>query len=329
MTAYETLRIIRGLPRPEERTPCALAIGNFDGTHLGHQALFQTVVSEARARGLLPSVLTFEPHPREFFGDTSIRRISTLRDRYRTILACGIERICVLPFNKALAELSPREFAEKILVDGLDAKWVAVGKNFYFGFKGMGSGDTLERLGKELHFDVHLQPLFSIDGQIACSSRIREALALGDLKTATQLLGHPYCITGRVVHGAQLGRKLGFPTLNIDILPPGSVSKPALQGVFAVAIRNLDESGKTYGGVASLGVKPTVTADARWLLEVNVFDWTGNAYGKMVEITFLEKLRDEKKFDNLAALKEAISQDALCARNLFSQASYNQLFTVN
>lgn len=316
MRVPEAFRIVRGLPRPEERSPSAIAIGNFDGLHLGHASLLKSVVKEAKARRLTPTALTFEPHPREFFKDSSVRLISTLRDRCLDILRCGIERICILPFDETLANLEPEAFAKEILIEGLDARWVGVGENFTFGAMGKGTPETLNALGKDLGFEVLTQPLLKIEGHTVCSSRIRDALEEGDLKTTALLFGHPYQITGRVVHGSELGRTLGFPTLNIDILPPGSISKPALRGVYAVRVKGVDQKGKEYGGVASLGVKPTVTSEARWLLEVNVFDWTGDAYGKMVEVTFVEKLRDEKKFAGLDQLKAAIANDANKAREL-------------
>jgi len=319
MTKSNAIKVVRGLL--SEVQACALAIGNFDGVHLGHQALLRRLVEVAKARGLLPAVLTFEPHPREYFGDRSIRRISTLRDRYRAILSCGIERIYVMPFNEALASLTPERFAKEILVKGLDARWVTVGKNFFFGARGEGSTETLETLGKRLGFEVFPQTLLLEDGMTVSSSRVREAMLKGDLTTVEALLGRPYSITGRIVHGAKLGRTLGFPTLNIDILPPGSLATPALRGVFATRITGLEES--TLSGVSSLGVKPTVTSDARWLLETHVFDWTGNAYGKMVTVEFVAKLRDEKRFNGLEQLKDAIANDARRAREILLSSPAN------
>ena len=318
MRDYETFRIIRGLPKPEERVASALAIGNFDGLHLGHAALLKHVSQIAREKRLVPTALTFEPHPREFFKDSSVRLISTLRDRCIAILRCGIKRIHILPFDAALAGLSPETFARKILLEGLNAQTVGVGENFTFGAKGAGTPEVLTELGQKLGFEVLTEPLLTIGNETVSSTRIRDALESGDLRTTELLFGHPYQITGRVVHGSELGRTLGFPTLNIDILPPGSISKPALRGVFAVMVSGVEESGKTFAGVASLGVKPTVTSEARWLLEVNVFDWSGNAYGRMVKVTFVQKLRDEKKFSGLTELKDAIARDALSARNILS-----------
>ena len=316
MTISDFVQVVRGLPKPSEKVPCVLAVGNFDGVHLGHQTLLRTVADKAHKEHLLAAVLTFEPHPSEFFAGRSVARISTLRDRYRDILACGIERIYVIPFNRALSELTPEAFARKILMQGLNARLVYVGENFRFGAGAVGTVKTLCDLGKTLGFCVHAADLLSSGHQVVSSSRLRQALSEGDMEQAATLLGHPYRITGRVIHGAMLGRALGFPTLNIDILPPGSTSKPALRGVYAVRVRGIDAENHVFSGVASLGVKPTVTRAARYLLEVNVFDWSGDAYGKIVEITFVKKLRDEKKFSSLDELKQAISHDASQARRL-------------
>lgn len=316
MTVSDFVQVVRGLPKPCEKVPCVLAVGNFDGVHLGHQALLRAVAAKAQHEHVLAAALTFEPHPSEFFTGRSVARVSTLRDRYRDILACGIERIYVLPFNRALSALTPDEFARKVLMDGLNARAVYVGENFTFGAKAAGTPKTLCTLGQTLGFAVHVAPLLTQSGQVVSSSGLRHALSDGDLGQAAFLLGHPYRITGRVIHGAMLGRLLGFPTLNIDILPPGSTSKPALRGVYAVYVRGIDPENRLFSGVASLGIKPTVTRAARYLLEVNVFDWTGDAYGKIVEVTFVKKLRDEKKFSSLEELKDAISRDALSAKSL-------------
>ena len=318
MTHSDFVQVVRGLPKPDKIVPCVLAVGNFDGVHLGHQALLRTVAQTAAKQHLLAAVLTFEPHPKEFFADRPVYRISTLRDRYRDILACGIERIYVLPFNRSLSALSPEEFARRILAKGLNARVIYVGKNFTFGAKAAGNAKTLKDLGRTLGFTVHAENLISRLGTTVSSSRVRQALSSGFLQEVSSLLGHPYRITGRVVHGAKLGRALGFPTLNIDLLPPGSTSKPALRGVYAVRIRGLNNQNTVFSGVASLGVKPTVTRDARYLLEVHVFDWSGDAYGKIVEVTFIQKLRDEKKFSSLEELRNAISNDAKAARRLLA-----------
>lgn len=310
------MKVFRGCPNPLLRLPTALAIGNFDGVHLGHQALLQQVVQAANARGLVPSVMTFEPHPREVLGPGSEHtRLSTLYDKVLRILETGIQRIYVMPFHKSLSGLSPEAFARTVLVDGLDTHWVTVGENFRFGDKGAGRVSDLERLGRELNFETYIAPLLTHDGERVSSTRVRRALAENDFYEARLMLGRNYSMTGRVIHGRALGRKLGFPTLNIAPIPVWSDARPAVSGVFAVRVKGLSPT-IVYNGVASLGVKPTICSDRRYLLETNVFDWTGDAYGRVVEIEFIERLRSEKKFSGIDELKAAINADALNARRL-------------
>lgn len=310
------MHVFRGLPSPLQRRPSAVAIGNFDGVHLGHQALLEYVKEAAQARGLVPSVVTFEPHPKDFFGrGGEVARISTLYDKVNAILGTGIERIYILPFNSRLACMPAETFVRDVLLKGLDACWMSVGKDFRFGGDRAGSVELLEELSRTLPYELYVSPTFYHKEARVSSSRIREALAVGDLYEAALMLGRPYSMTGRVIHGAALGRTLGFPTLNVAMLPPGSKAVCALHGVFAVRVKGLD--GETvFGGAASLGYKPTVASDRRWLLETFVFNYSGNAYGRIVEIEFVQKLRDEKKFSGLEELKDAINRDAETARRL-------------
>lgn len=314
------MRVIRGLPSLANRCDCAAAIGNFDGVHRGHQALLAEVTEAARARSLTPAVITFEPHPREFFGRDVLPRICTLRDKLIRIFECGIERVYVLPFNAAMANLSPAEFARCVLSERLGCRWVSVGENFSFGAGNAGTSETLAELGCHYRYETFITPLLFHGAERISSSRIRAALALGDLAEAVNMLGHPLAVTGRVVHGAALGRSLGFPTLNLFVMPPGSHAAPALKGVFAVRIHGLNPLGGTYAGVASLGVKPTVASDGRWLLETNVFNWSGDAYGRVVSVEFVQRLRDEKKFDSLEALTHQIALDSRQAREIFGMS---------
>ena len=310
-------RIIRGLPSEQNRVDCAAAIGNFDGVHRGHQALLTEVCASARARSLVPAVITFEPHPKDFFAGSHLTRICTLRDKLEAILACGIERIYVLPFDNAMAQLTPAEFAHDVLSAGLACHWVTVGENFAFGAGNCGTFDTLSELGKHYHFETYATPILHHGATRISSSRIRAALEMGNLAEVNLMLGRRLALTGRVVHGAALGRTIGYPTLNLFAVPPGSPSEPAVKGVFAVKVSGLDNFGGVFPGVASLGVKPTVTDEKRWLLETHIFNWKGNAYGKLVRVEFIEKLRDEKKFESLAALTAQINADAQHARTLF------------
>ena len=296
------------------RRPSAVAIGNFDGMHAGHRALIAATAQAAAERGLLAAALTFEPHPRERLGGTPPARISTLGDKVEELLKAGAERVHLMNFSPALAALSPEAFAREVLVDGLHAKWVAAGEDFRFGRGREGDIETLARLGEKLGFEVHASPIVGYYGRKVSSTRIREALSRGDLFEAGQLLGRRYSMCGRVIHGATLGRTLGSPTLNLAPIPPGSRAEPALRGVFAVLVEGLGPA--PLPGVASLGQKPTVASDRRWLLETHVFDWSGNAYGRRVRVYFVEKIRDEKKFSGLEELKAAIQCDALRARRI-------------
>lgn len=309
------MQIIRGLPGPSHKRPCAVAIGNFDGVHLGHQRLLRAVTKEAHARGLASAVVTFEPHPRELFGKEPFARISTLRDKMIAIAGCGIDAVYIMPFHKRFAALSPEAFARNILSEGISCRWVTVGDNFHFGADGSGDFADLKRLGETFGFEALATPLLYQSAERVSSSCIREAMALGNLNEAQTMLGRPYRVTGRVIHGAALGRTLGFPTLNVAMLPPGSKAVCALHGVFAVRVKGLD-GDTVFGGAASLGYKPTVASDRRWLLETFVFNYSGNAYGRIVEIEFVQKLRDEKKFSGLDELKAAIQRDAEAARHL-------------
>ena len=300
------MHVFRGLPSPLQRRPSAVAIGNFDGVHLGHQALLEYVKKAAQARGLVPSVVTFEPHPKDFFGrGGEVARISTLYDKVNAILGTGIERIYILPFNSRLACMPAETFVRDVLLKGLDACWMS---------DRAGSVELLEELSRTLPYELYVSPTFYHKEARVSSSRIREALAVGDLYEAALMLGRPYSMTGRVIHGAALGRTLGFPTLNMAPIPPGSHSRPAVTGVFAVRIHGLGQA--VQNGVASIGIKPTVATDGCWLLETHVFDWSGSAYGRIIKVEFVERLRGEKKFSGLDELKAAIESDADHARRI-------------
>lgn len=308
-------KVFRGLPSPEERLDCAVAIGNFDGVHRGHQALLHEVVEAAHARLLCPAVLTFEPHPREFFNpEDAPRRISSLHDKVEAIEACGIQRVYILRFNEHLASLSPCDFVKEILVDGLHARWVTVGENFRFGDKRASDIKLLEQLGKEFHFEVHPMPMLYHTHAPISSSRIRHALAEGDIPTANYMLGRPYMISGRVLHGKQLGHTLGFPTINQRILPPHSKAKPAIEGVYAVKAHGIGP--RPIEGVACVGRRPTVDDHGEYLLETHLFNFHGDLYDQDVKVEFFSKIRDEKKFGSLEELRAAIADDQLKAKQI-------------
>ncbi len=312
------MHVFRGCPRPSDRQPTALAIGNFDGVHLGHQALLRDVVEAARDRGLVASALTFEPHPREVLRGETHTRLSTLYDKVLRILATGIERVYILPFHASLHTLSPEAFVTDILKTRLDTRWLTVGEDFRFGAKGAGDVKRLHELCADIGCETYIAPDYMHNGVRISSSLIREALAQNDLFEAETMMGHPYTMTGRVIHGRALGRTLGFPTLNLAPIPPGSKARPATDGIFAVKVHGLTDG--PLPGVASLGVKPTITAEKRYLLETHLFDWAGDAYGRVVQVEFVKRLRGEKKFSGLEELTAAIANDARQARTILGLA---------
>ena len=313
------MKVFRGLPNAESRAPCALTIGNFDGVHRGHQALLAQVRAAAARLELDAAVMTFEPHPREFFahlaGDLSRAptRIANLRDKLQSLKDAGIDRVIVEHFNAHFAAMSPQDFVEKVLVQGLHTKWLMVGNDFCYGAKRAGNVALLIEAGKQYGFQVETIPTVMNQGTRISSSAVRSALTVGDFAHVDELLGHPYAISGHVVHGRKLGRSIGYPTLNLRV----AHKRPALSGVFVVQVHGLSE--QPLPGVASLGVRPTVDDSGRVLLETYVFDYAQECYGKVVRVEFLQKLRDEEKFDDLPALIAAIDNDVVRGRAFFAQ----------
>ena len=285
----------------------ALAIGSFDGVHLGHQALLARVREVAAGRGLAPAVLTFEPLPREFFSPaTAPPRISSLAERLDAIAGLGIEVACVQRFDARFAALAPEAFARR-LYEQHGCRHVTVGEDFRFGAKRAGDVDLLARLGRELGFEVEVLGRVDAGGERVSSTRVREALARGDFGLAGRLLGRRYAITGRVVHGAKRGRDLGFPTANVRLARP----KPALTGIFAVKCFGAATRG--LEGVASLGNNPAVTHGGPATLEAFLFEFSGSLYGRRLTIEFVKKLRDEAHFASLDELAAQIRRDCEAA----------------
>lgn len=314
-----SLRIYRYPPPPSQRAPCALTIGNFDGVHLGHQAILARVRQEARTRGLVPAVMTFEPHPREYFATLNRRpelaptRISGLRDKLQALAAAGIEQVVVERFDARLAEMSANAFIEDLLVAGLQTRWLLVGEDFRYGHKRSGDIDLLREAGLAHGFEVcTLADITDRQGHRISSSEVRTALAVGDLDRAAQLLGQPFHISGHVIHGQKLGRELGFPTMNLRVAPRCATRS----GIYVVRVVGLRD--RPLPAVASLGVRPTVEDRGRVLLEAHLLDESLDAYGKLVRVEFLHKLRDEEKFPDLPSLTAAIAQDAQNARAYFA-----------
>ena len=310
------MKVFRGLPNAAARAPCALTIGNFDGVHLGHQALLAHVRTAADRLGLEAAVMTFEPHPREFFarraGDLSKAppRIANLRDKLQSLDNNGIDRVIVEHFSEHFAALTPQEFTEKVLVEGLHVKWLMVGDDFCYGARRAGNVAMLHEAGRHYGFQVETLPTVMNGQTRISSSAVRAALAAGDFVHAEQLLGHPYAISGHVIHGQKLGRTLGFPTLNLRV-----PHRPALAGIFIVQVHGLADA--PLPAVASLGVRPTVDDSGRVLLEVHVFDFNQGCYGRQVRVEFLHKLRDEEKYVDLPTLTAAIERDSNMARAWF------------
>jgi riboflavin kinase/FMN adenylyltransferase len=313
------MRVFSGFHHPGIADACALTIGNFDGVHRGHQAMLALLRSEAQHRGLPSCVMTFEPHPRDYFAraagkpELAPARIATLRDKLSELERCGIDQVVVLRFDQALASLSPEAFIVDMLVRGLGARYILVGDDFRFGAKRAGDYAMLDAAGPAQGFDVARMKSYEVHGLRVSSSAVRQALADGDMAQAESLLGRSYSISGHVVHGRKLGRELGFRTLNLRF----AHAKSAAMGIYAVRTHGLGE--QPLDGVASLGVRPTVEDAGRVLLEVHCLDWPARlgaegAYGKLVRVELLHKLRDEARFDGLEALTAAIEQDVQDAR---------------
>jgi riboflavin kinase/FMN adenylyltransferase len=292
-----------------QRAPgrCALTIGNFDGVHRGHRALIERVTAKARELELVSCVLTFEPHPRELFDPKAApARLTRLRDKLDLIESAGVERVHVARFDRRFASLSPERFVGDVLVNGLATRWLLVGRDFRFGARRAGDFAALAAAGARHGFEVESMADVLFEGTRVSSSAVRAALAAGEFDAAERLLGHPYTISGRVAHGAKLGRSLGFPTANIVLRRP-----PPLSGIFVVEVDGLGP------GVASIGRRPTVNPVPLPLLEVHLFDWERDLYSEHLRVRFLKKLRDERKYDGLDALREAIAHDARQARDYF------------
>lgn len=296
-------------------TPHAVTIGNFDGLHLGHKAMLARLQDVARARGLPSCVLSFEPHPREFFAPAQApARLSSLREKAECLRRLGIDRLHVFRFDRAFSALTAETFVEQVVHRTLDARYVLVGDDFRYGAKRAGDFALLETMGTALGFDAEFLPTVEIAGERASSTGVRQALAAGDLDHAARLLGRPYSISGPVVHGDKLGRDIGFPTANIQL----KHNRPPLMGIFAVELAGLN--GAPLPGVASLGKRPTVkNPDAAPVLEVHLFDFDADIYGRRVRVDFLKKLRDEAKYPDLDTLVAQIRRDVDEAQTYLQQ----------
>ena len=330
------MKIFRGLRHPGIAPGCALTIGNFDGVHRGHQAMLALLRGEAAQRGVPSCVMTFEPHPRDYFAaaqgkpDLAPPRIATFRDKLAELARSGVDQTVVLPFNQALASQEAEQFIDQVLVAGLGVRYVLVGDDFRFGARRKGDYTMLDAAGQRLGFDVARMQSYEVHGLRVSSSAVREALAEGSMDEVEALLGRPYTISGHVVHGRKLGRALaesapgagdGFRTLNLRFSRRRHAWQPAASGIFVVRVHGLTD--EPLDGVANLGVRPTLDADdvnaGRVLLETHCLDWPASlagqeAYGKIIRVELLHKLHEERRYHSLAALTEGIARDLHDAR---------------
>jgi len=323
----KSMKVFRGFHHPEVASACAVTIGNFDGVHRGHQAMLALLRGEAQQRGVPSCVLTFEPHPRDYFAglykkpELAPARVGTLRDKLVDLAHCGVDQAVVLPFDARLAAQTPQAFVDQVLLQGLGARYVLVGDDFRFGAQRAGDYTFLDNAGQTQGFDVARMNSYEVHGLRVSSSAVRDALGEGRMQDTARLLGRPYCISGHVVHGRKLGRTLGFKTLNLRF----SHWKPAASGIFAVLVHGLSE--QPIQGVANLGVRPSLDPTdvngGRVLLETHCLDWPAHlgpegAYGKIIRVELLHKLHDELKYDGLESLTKGIRQDCDDARAWFA-----------
>jgi riboflavin kinase/FMN adenylyltransferase len=321
------MQIFRGFHHPGIAKACAVTIGNFDGVHRGHQAMLALLSNEARHRGVPSCVLTFEPHPRDYFAKAARKpelapaRIATLRDKLTELANCGVDQCVVLPFDARLSSQVPEAFIDNVLVKGLGARYVLVGDDFRFGARRAGDYAMLDAAGQARGFDVARMNSYEVRNLRVSSSAVREALGRGDMEAAAVLLGRPYSISGHVVHGRKLGRDLGFPTLNLRF----SHWKSAASGIFVVQVHGLADD--PVPGVANLGIRPSLDPNdangGRVLLETHCLAWPQRlglqgGYGKIIQVDLLHKLHDELKYDGLDSLRAGISRDCDEARAYFA-----------
>ncbi len=309
---------------------CVATIGDFDGVHSGHQHILTQLQEKARVFNLPSLVITFEPQPQEFFApEQSPARLTRFRDKAELIADCGIDRLLVIHFNHAFAQITADDFVEQILVAQLGIKYLLVGDDFQFGKDRSGNFDTLVNSGRQSGFEVENTPTFSMFGERVSSTRVRQALEAGELELTRALLKRPYWMSGHIQHGDKRGRTIGFPTANV----PLHRATPAVSGVFAVRLwgqelglcKTLIEGDGHKGkvgrqginSIANIGYRPTVDGK-KGLLEVHLFDFEGDLYGKLVHVDFLHKIREEMKFDSFEMLKQQILNDMVEAKNYFA-----------
>lgn len=308
------MRVVRGIPHSTHlEGGCVATIGNFDGVHLGHQMIINTLVEQGKRLGLPAVVVLFEPHPLEYFKATEApSRLTRLREKIAHLKTLPVAVVMLLRFGENLANLEPEDFVRKYLVNGLGMRLLVVGDDFRFGKQRRGNFQLLRSLGADYGFTVNDSSTLLNDGLRISSTAIRQALEAGDLEQAKRMLGRPYSVCGRVVHGDGRGRQLGFPTANIQLFR----KKAPVRGVFAVTAAGISE--QPVPGVANVGIRPTVGGEQRVILEVHLFDFDEDLYGKQMEIIFQQRIREERKFASFEQLTEQIGKDAQQARQLLA-----------
>ncbi len=307
------MEFIRGIYNlRESHRGCVATIGNFDGVHKGHQAILRQLAEKADEFDLPAVVILFEPQPREYFTpEQAPARLQSMREKLEVLNVLGVDRVLCLRFNRKFCSLTASEFCQKVLVDGLGVKHLVVGDDFRFGHDRCGDFEFLQRFGQAHGFSVEDTCTVEIDGQRVSSTRVREALEKSEFGKVAALLGRPYRIAGRVVHGEKIGRTIGVPTANIY---PDRVKTP-LHGVYAVTV---DGPGiQAAEAIANIGFRPTLNGQ-RLRLEVHLLDFSGDLYGSRLHVTFHHKIRNEQKFEGLDALKEQIARDINAARTFFA-----------
>lgn len=308
------MRLIRGTkylqPLPDG---CVLSIGNFDGVHLGHQAVIEKLAEQGRRLGMPVLLMVFEPQPLEFFlQDNAPSRLTRLREKIIHLARLPVDGVLIMRFDQQFADCDPERFIQEVLVDALQVKYLVVGDDFHFGKARRGNFALLREHGQRHGFQVEDTLSYQVAGQRVSSTMIRDALGQGNLAQAEQLLGRPYSVCGRVIHGEKRGRQLGFPTANIQMQRKNT----PIEGVFAVTMTGVDD--RVFAGVANVGVRPTVGNVSRVLLETHLFDFDREIYDHYVEVHFREKIRSERQFRSLDELKAQIARDVARARTILA-----------
>lgn len=300
-------------PIPQKAKGCSIALGNFDGVHKGHQEIIARTLEIAKKSGTKSAVMTFEPHPVSLFNPNIENfRLTTLSQKAKRLAALGIDFLFAVDFNAEFAAITAEKFIQDILVSKLEVANVIIGYDFIFGHKRGGNGDMLKSMSSKCNYNFTQVDAVGEDGAIFSSTKIRQKLASGDLAQVKLMLGHNHVIAGKIEHGDNRGKSIGFPTINID---SGNILRPK-SGVYAVKI-NIEGDNKSYNGVANIGTKPTFGENSQ-TLEVHIFDFDKDIYGKNVEIEFIEYIRDERKFDNIEQLQAQIAEDCIKGRGILS-----------